>query len=189
MKKLTSVVALAALLVLSGCSKTANLDGFKELKFDQTAQQVKALGFDCGTGDRCKPASGPGAKSPSFTLFGKTADVTANLKSGKVQAINVMVPMTAEETLKLLEGQYGKPKSFEFETFTGGRARTTYWLFGSKTALAVTDAVSVNPLATAYGLDLSAYMHNHTTVDYLGTAETDDLIKRAEKNTVNPKDS
>lgn len=184
MKKLTSVVALAALLVLPACSKTASLDGFKEVKFDQTPQQVKALGFDCD-GDTCKTNS----KSRGFTLFGKAADVSVGLKSGKVQSIDVTVPMTTDETLKLLEGQYGKPKSFEFETFVGGRARTTYWLFDSKTALAVTDVVGTNPLARAYGLDPSAYMHNHASVDYLGTAETAELLKRADKNTVNPTDS
>lgn len=194
MKKLISMVALAALAMLSACSKTANLDGFKDIKFDQTAQQLTASGFTCEKDGDCKPTSaseGKPGKAPSYTLFGKAADVSAGMKSGKVQNIHVTVPLTSEETLKLLAGEYGKPKSFDYESFGGGQARKTYWLFGGGTALVVTgsvsegEAVAITPMQSY----MSNYLHNHTTVEYLNKSETDDLLKESAKNTVNPHDA
>lgn len=194
MKKMTSVAVLAVLLTLSACSKTGSLEGFKDIKFDATTQQVMALGFSCDDDGYCKTAPRTGEKEPSYTLFGKPADVDVRMTAGKVQNIRVTVPMTAEETKNLLEGQYGNAKSFEYETFMGGRAHKTYWLFGNETALQVTDiinegAMGPSAMMRGYGIDTSSYANSHTTVEYLGKSGTAELMKLAGGNSVDANDT
>lgn len=65
----------AALLALSGCSKTGELDGFKDVKFGQTGQEVEALGFTCEADGECK------LKAPALPVLVPDQPIAARLAS------------------------------------------------------------------------------------------------------------
>ncbi|WP_374385842.1 GNAT family N-acetyltransferase [Brevundimonas sp.] len=86
---MSNLVRLAAVLALSvaatACSGRVPSDGFKDLHYGMSLDELRSKGFACGPDDYfCGPA--PDAEA-NYTLFGKEASVRVKTAGGKLTLV------------------------------------------------------------------------------------------------------
>lgn len=136
---MSDLVRLAVVLAISvagtACSGRVPSDGFKDLRYGMTLDELRLRGFDCQPDDYyCGPALGDDGK---YTLFGKEASVRVETADGKLVAILVHVDLTSDELIALYRREFGNPKRFTFRSL-GGQSERQYWHSGDRAAIAVT---------------------------------------------------
>lgn len=162
-------MAFVAISVAS-CSSPVPTDGFKDLKYGMTLEQLKAVGFDCKPDESmCMEVSG--VEGPRRTLFGKEATVYPATKEGILVSIDVGIPTTTAELISLFSEELGEPKSFTYESFIG-QSEKTYWLSGSKQSA----VVIIGNSGTSSALIGSA--------QYLGPDATTSLMQEVSENSI-----
>lgn len=96
---MSNLVRLAAVLAMSvaatACSGRVPSDGFKDLHYGMSLDELRSKGFNCQTDDFfCRPAPGADDK---YTLFGKEASVGVETAGGKLVVISVHVDLSSDE--------------------------------------------------------------------------------------------
>lgn len=173
--RLTAVLAMAA--AVTACSGRIPSDGFKDLRYGMSLDELRSKGFNCKPTDYfCQPDS---AKDEEYTLFGKEASVRVETANGKLVSVTVHVDLSSDELISLYTKEFGAPKTFTYRSF-GGQSERYYWHLGSKAALSVTRSVTRG--------DRSFMGVTRSYVEYLGPIATKELLEEASTNTVRDRD-
>lgn len=109
-----NLVRVAAVLAMSvaatACSGRVPSDGFKDLHYGMSLDELRSKGFACQPDDYfCGQAPEADAK---YTLFGKEASVRVKTAGGKLVAIIVHVDLSSDELIELYKKEFGNPESF-----------------------------------------------------------------------------
>lgn len=171
---MTSIRHLLAITVFAlsaaSCSKSVPSDGFKDLKYGMSLEQLRAFGFNCEPDDiMCSQPAG--SDRHPYTLFGKEARVYLETRAGKLVSIDVNIDATTDELIELFSRELGKPKSFTYASL-GGQAQKTYWISGSRAAIVIT------PSGT------SLFGTPRAGAEYLGPEETSDFLQEISSNSI-----
>ena len=136
MKSQMHVAALA--LALAGCSGTGiPSDGFKDISYGMTVEQLRGLGFNCRPDHDACTRSG---RARPETLFGREAAVAVTTRGGRVARIEASVGLPLSETLSLLRGNFGQPVRLEQQSTTGTPTGIYYWAGDNGTSITVPDS-------------------------------------------------
>lgn len=132
-------------------------------------------------------------EAPQYTLFGKEARVTLSLTAAKVSSVDVSIALDQKTAIELLGKEYGRPDAFEYDNYSGGRSRVTYWLSDNGTSVSTIEtlaegALGIEAMTRREGIDVSDYLRSHTTVHYRDRRETEALIKQSKRQTIDPND-
>ena len=178
---MSNLVRLAAVLALSvaatACSGRVPSDGFKDLHYGMSLDELRSRGFACQPDDYfCGPASDGEAK---YTLFGKEASVRVETAKGKLVAITVHVDLSSDELIKLYKKEFGTPKTFTYRSL-GGQSERQYWHSGDRAAIVVTRSVTRG--------DMSVLGVTRSSAQYLGPEATKELLEEASTNTIRTRD-
>ena len=176
-----SVVRFAAMLVMAvaatACSGRVPSDGFKNLRYGMSLDELRSTGFDCEPTDYLCP-TGP-AGDRKYTLFGKEASVDVSTANGKLVSVSVHVDLSSDELISLYTKEFGRPKAFTYRSF-GGQSERYYWHSGDRAAISVTRSVSRD--------DRSVLGIVRSTAEYLGPEATKELLEEASTNSVRSRD-
>lgn len=98
-----NLVRLAAVLALSvaatACSGRMPSDGFKDLRYGMSLDELRSKGFNCQPDDYfCRPDPSADEK---YTLFGKEASVGVETAKGKLASVSVHVDLSSDELIAL----------------------------------------------------------------------------------------
>ena len=168
------VIVLASVAVaLAACSKAVPEDGFKQFKYGMTVADLRQQGFDCDPDDLCSREQSD-KRYESETLFGHPASVDVWTAKGRLKSISVNVDIPVDELERQVTMEFGKPESFDYSTFRGGRATQLIWPAENGTSLAM-----VRPASDSSGFALS-----HGSLDYNGQDATAELRKTQQKSGV-----
>lgn len=173
--RLSSFLIMAA--TAAACSEQVPSDGFKDLRYGMSLDDLRSKGFECEQNDfYCtRQISGEGG----YTLFGKEASVAVQTDNGRLSSINISVDMGSDELISLYTNQFGGPQTFTYRSF-GGQSERLYWHTGNRAAIAVTRSLTRG--------DLSVLGITRSSVEYLGPEATQDLLEEASNNTVQSRD-
>ncbi|WP_433935432.1 hypothetical protein [Brevundimonas diminuta] len=174
---MTNISRLAAALfitaIVTACSGRVPSDGFKDLSYGMSLDELRSKGFNCQSDEYfCQPDSGAGKR---YTLFGKEASVAVRTSDGRLVSINVRVDLSSDELISLYAKEFGDPKTFTYRSF-GGQSERHYWHAGDRGAISVTRSLTRG--------DPSSLGVTFTSADYLGPEKTQELLEEASGNTV-----
>lgn len=178
---MSNLVRLAAMLTLmvtvSACSGQVPSDGFKDLRYGMSLDELRSKGFNCKPTDfYCRPSPGTGER---YTLFGKEASVGVETENGKLVSVSVRVDLSSDELVSLYTKEFGRPKTFTYQS-VGGQAERHYWNAGDQAAISVTRS-GAQGTASIFG-------GTRSSVEYLGPDAAKELFAEASSNTVQPRD-
>lgn len=176
-----NLARLAAVLVMSvaatACSGRVPSDGFKDLHYGMSLDELRSKGFACQPDDYfCGPAPEADAK---YTLFGKEASVHVETAQGKLVAVTVHVDLSSGELVELYKKEFGEPKTFTYRSL-GGQSERQYWHSSNRAAISVTRSVTRG--------DMSVFGVTTSSAQYLGPEATKELLEEASTNTVQSRD-
>lgn len=135
MKSKTWLTAFA--FALAGCGSSGIPDdGFKDIKYGMTLEQLQRQGFTCRRDEgECRRSGG----ARQETLFGQPAIVSVETRGGHVVRIEARVPMSLGDTLSLLRRNFGTPRRFERDEGDGQRTGIYVWRAANGTSISVPD--------------------------------------------------
>lgn len=166
------MIVLTMAAAAAGCSARVPSDGFKDLRYGMSLDELRSKGFNCQLTDHyCEPSP----ESEKYTLFGKEASVSVEAANGKLAAVNVNVDLSSDELISLYTKEFGSPKTFTYRSF-GGQSERQYWHLGDRAAISVTRSVSRGDMSS-FGVPMSS-------AKYLGPEATKELLKEASSHTV-----
>lgn len=184
MNKLTIlyICAFSTLSLLLGACGNSSFpsDGFKSTKFGMNSTSLESIGFTC-TPDKktCEKKD----KKDGETLFGKPADLYAELTSDKTTTIKVRIGVESNEMVDLFVNAIGNPKTYEYTAWLGDKIRQYYWVSSDETSIVVTVNLNEKPPQGIFKI-----VGPRSTAEYLDKIETKKLLERIKKNAVKPKD-
>jgi hypothetical protein len=115
-----------------------SLDGFKDVKFGMSRSELESLGVSCGGEFYCTNGN------PSYTLLGREAIVSVNLKNNKVISIHVDIKsMITKEVIATFKKSLGTPIYSEFDIGFGRRGVYS-WISSNKTSVNVSTLLELN---------------------------------------------
>lgn len=176
------IYAIAALPVLLGACGNSSFpsDGFKSTKFGMNSTSLESIGFTCGPDKKtCEKKD----KKDAETLFGKPADVYAELTGDKTTTIKVRIGVASNEMVDLFVNAIGSPKTYEYTAWLGDKIRQYYWISSDETSIVVTVNLDEKPPQGMFKI-----VGPRSTAEYLDKTETTKLLERIKKNAVKPKD-
>ena len=182
----TSLALLVGLLFITACDSTNfKSDGFKNIKFGMTTAQLTQVGFTCEPDKKVcqKRADSKAPTDDNATLFGKPADVEAQLKSDATAVISVRISIEDKEMIDLFSKALGKPKTFEYTGITGDKIRRYYWISSDNTSICVTTNLDEGPPQGIFKM-----IGPRSSAVYRGQAETKTFKDDITKNSVKPTD-
>lgn len=176
-----SIVILSAILIVAAavnaCAGRAPTDGFKDLRYGMSLDELRSKGFNCESTDYYCRADPAGDRK--YTLFGKEALVVVRTANGKLASVNVHVDLSSDELISLYTKEFGRPRAFTYRSL-GGQSERHYWHSGDRAAISVTRSVSRG--------DGSVLGVVRSSAEYLGSEATKGLLKEASLNTVRGRD-
>lgn len=118
---------LAALLLASCGGNVVPNDGFGEVRYGMSADQLKQAGFTCETDIECsKEQSGSGSKDD--LSFNKPDRIRTNLTNGAVSSIDLtFFTYSDEETIAAYTEAYGKADVCRFQNALGATIEHHIW--------------------------------------------------------------
>lgn len=169
--RLVSVLTIS--VAVAACSGRVPSDGFKDLRYGMSLDELGSKGFNCQPDDYfCRPD--PGADK-RYTLFGKEASVAVRTSAGRLVSVTVRVDLSSNELIALYAKEFGDPKRFAYRSL-GGQSERHYWHAGDRGAVSVTRSLTRG--------DPSSLGVTFASADYLGPEETQELLEEASGNTV-----
>lgn len=173
--QLSAVLAMA--VAATACSGRVPADGFKDLRYGMSLDELRSKGFNCEPTDYyCRPDSAEGER---YTLFGKEASAGVDTENGELVSVSVHVDLSSDELISLYTKEFGRPKTFTYRSF-GGQSERHCWYSGDRAAICVTRLVT--------GGDASVLGVTRSSAEYLGPEATKELLKEASTNTVRGRD-
>lgn len=131
-------LGLLAVLLLAACGGTPMPeDGFGEVKYGMSSDDLKRAGFTCETETECEKdrSSGGSKDDPIFT---KPDKVTANLTNGAVTSIDLWFrSYSDDETISAYTEAYGEPAVCRFQNVLGATVEHHIWSAGSGASITV----------------------------------------------------
>ena len=178
MSNLTRLAAVSAMAAaVTACSGQVPSDGYKDLHYGMSLDDLRSKGFSCEPDDyACRPDR---AADPKYTLFGKEASAMVVTADGKLASVNVGVDLSSDELIALYTKEFGDPKTFTYRTL-GGQSERHYWHSGDRAAVSVTRSVTRG--------DSAVFGVTRSYVDYLGPEATKELLEEASTNSVRGRD-
>ncbi|MCD2450168.1 hypothetical protein GO003_007190 [Methylicorpusculum oleiharenae] len=176
---LTILVALFPQLAVA--DGKANLDGFKEIKFDLSVKELTSLGYECTDGT-CK--LGDGVKK-EYTLFSQEARVSVNIEENKVNSIDVTIDVTPDKMKELFSKSLGNPKVHKYVSLMGYTVEQYYWLFANGTSISVRKNMDKNTTSNLFG---NIVPINFSSATYNGKKKTEKLLEAVKKSAVDKSD-
>ena len=178
---MSNLKRLSVLLIICGaitaCSGRVPTNGFKDLRYGMSLDELRTLGFDCQATDYyCQRQA---SDDERYTLFGKEASVGVDTANGRLVAISVSIDMPSDELISLYTQEFGEPQTFTYPSL-GGQSERYYWHSGDRAAISVTRSVT--------GGERFVLGVPRSHVDYLGPEETQELLEEASDNTVRSQD-
>lgn len=173
-------------LALAACSNSDfPSDGFKTTKFGMSTSQLEAIGFTCEANKKkcSKKLNTKKDAAESETLFGKPADIDADLADDKVTSINVHVGVEEKELVELFTKAVGSPKTFDYVSIFGDKIRLYYWVTSGGTSISITINLDEKPAEGIFKM-----IGPRATAVYRSKQETTDLLDKIKKSAVKPKD-
>lgn len=161
----------------TACSGQPSSDGFKDLRYGMSLDELRSKGFSCQATDYfCRPDL---AEGQQYTLFGKEASVVVETENGRLASVRVSVDLSSDELISLYTKEFGKPKTFSYRSL-GGQSERHYWHSGDRSAVSVTRSVTQG--------DTSVFGVTRSSVEYLGPKGTEELLQEASADTVQARD-
>lgn len=182
----TTLALLVCMQFITACDSTNfQSDGFKNIKFGLTTTQLTQMGFICESDKKVcnRRADSKAPVDDNATLFGKPADVEAQLKSDATAMISVRISIEDKEMIDLFSNALGKPKTFEYTGFTGDKIRRYYWLSSDDTSICVTTNLNAGPPQGIFKM-----IGPRSSAVYRDKVETRTFLDEITKNSVKPKD-
>lgn len=129
-------------LFLIGCGEAGrDIDGFKDIKFGSTIDQIVAMGgkdyvnssSECNSNSRqCT------LKTEGRTLFGKPVKyISVDMKDGAVLNVNVSTDYTPREFISLADKEFGASKSYRYKSLLGNSIEVKFWPVGNASSLLI----------------------------------------------------
>jgi hypothetical protein len=178
---MSNLIRLAAVLSLTvataACSGQVPSDGFKDLRYGMSLDELRSKGFNCEPTDyycRADPAA-----DEKYTLFGKEASVSVDTEDGMLASVKVHVDLNSDELISLYTKEFGRPKTFTYRSL-GGQSERHCWYSGDRAAICVTRLVARG--------DTSVLGVTRSSAEYLGPEATRELLEEASTNTVRGRD-
>ena len=168
---------LIAAIVASSCSSRVPTDGFKNLHYGMSKQELQALGFNCEDNDFSCRSDAEGQHT--YTLFGKEASVSIDTSEGNLSSINVWVDLSSDELIALYTKEFGRPKTFTYRSL-GGQSEIDYWISGDRASISVARLVG-RTRTSLLGVETAS-------AEYRGPAATKELLEASSSNTVRGQD-
>jgi len=137
----TVCVSLLALWLASCGDSKKDIDGFKDVKFGMSLEQVVIMGGKDYTksNNECATTSTQCTiKSDGRTLFGRPIkDLSVDIKNGTVINVIVTADFTPREFISLADKEFGTSKSYRYKSFVGNNVEVKFWPLGSTTSLSI----------------------------------------------------
>ncbi|MCL6684100.1 hypothetical protein [Sphingomonas alba] len=135
------IVGVACLVLLSGlaaCKADPQGDGFADIKYGMTPEQLKPLGFECDADEYSCKQDDPAPASARATLFEKPVRLSVQMTEGKVAAINVLLmDYTDDELIDLYDKAYGSSKVYRARNALAALVERHIWTADSGATIVV----------------------------------------------------
>lgn len=167
-----SAAILLAVFSVSACSGRVPTQGFKDLHYGMSLDELRARGFDCQADEFYCSSERP--QESGYTLFGKEASVHVQTSEGRLSSVSVSIDVTSDELIALYTREFGEPQTFTYRSL-GGQSERHFWHAGDRAAISVTRSTRG---------DRSVLGMTFSSADYLGPEATQALLEEASSNTV-----
>lgn len=122
------VLALSLSFAIAACGTSVADDGFANLKYGMTSEQLRPFGFDCrGANAECDQSDPPPAAGRA-TLFEKPVRLSINMHEGRLSQINVMMQnYSDDEIIAMFANAYGDPSTCRFNNALAATVERHVW--------------------------------------------------------------